>query len=117
MDLMIDTSGVEFQVSKPFEPRFDKDGNLRRDKQGGTNLPLHAAQLVAWTQAGSETLLVTVATDAPPELMQKQSVRIEGLQAMPWVSDGKPRVAFRARAVVPVPAGNSSRSVSAKADS
>jgi hypothetical protein len=107
MDLMIDTSGVEFQVAKPFEPRFDKDGNQRRDKQGGTNLPLHAAQLVAWSEAGSETLLVTVATDHPPELTQRQSVRIEGLQAMPWVSDGKPKVAFRARAVVPVSAGQS----------
>lgn len=102
MDLMIDTTGVEFQVSKPFEPRLDKDGNVRRDKQGGTNLPLQAVQLVAWTEAGSETLLVTVATDNPPTLAQRQSVTIDGLQAMPWVSDGKPKVAFRARSVVPM---------------
>lgn len=114
MDLIIDTTGVEFQVSKPFEPRTDKDGNMRRDKQGGTNLPLHAVQLVAWTQAGSETLLVTVATDNPPTLAQRQSVTIEGLQAMPWVQDGKPRVAFRARAVNPVNAAPSKTAVAAK---
>lgn len=109
MDLMIDTTGVDFQVAKPFEPRFDKDGNQRRDKQGRTNLPLHAVQLVAWTEAGSETLLVTVATDNPPTLTQRQSVTIDGLQAMPWVADGKPKVAFRARAVVPVEAAAPSR--------
>ena len=101
MDLVIDTAGVEFQVARPFEPRRDKEGNQRRDKQGGTNLPLHAVQLVAWTEAGSETVLVTVATDNPPKLSQRQSVTVEGLQAMPWVSDGKPKVAYRARAVVP----------------
>lgn len=108
MDLMIDTAGVEFQVSRPFEPRMDREGNHRRDKQqGGSGLPLHATQLVAWTNAGSETVLVTVAADEPPKLTQKQWVTIEGLQAMPWVSDGKPKVAFRARAVVPVDAPKS----------
>ncbi|WP_199431196.1 hypothetical protein [Qaidamihabitans albus] len=111
MDLMIDTTGVKFQVARSFEPRLDKDGNQRRDKQGGTNLPLHAVQLVAWTTDGSETVLVTVATDNPPQLTQRQSVTIERLQAMPWIDgSGKPKVAFRARAVVPVPTGNSSRS-------
>ncbi|RZQ62256.1 hypothetical protein [Amycolatopsis suaedae] len=115
MDLIIDTSGVDFQVAKPFEPRFDREGNQRRDKQGGTNLPLHAVQLVAWTKDGSETVLVTVATDNPPELTQRQSVTIEGLQAMPWVSDGRPKVAFRARAVNAVPTAATSRS--GKADS
>lgn len=116
MDLIIDTTGVEFQVSKPFEPRMDRDGNQRRDKQGGTGLPLHATQLVAWTEAGSETLLVTVATDNPPKLTQKQFVTIEGLQAMPWVAggDSKPKVAFRASAVVPNDVAKSAPAASAK---
>ena len=107
MDLVIDTTGVEFQVARPFQPRLDKEGLQRRDKQGGTNLPLHAVQLVAWTEAGSETVLVTVATDNPPTLTQRQSVMVEGLQAMPWVSDGRPKVAYRARAVVPAGNGKS----------
>jgi hypothetical protein len=102
MDLILDTSNVQFQASRGFEPRLDKDGNQRRDKQGGTNLPLHAAQLVAWCENGAETILVTVATDNPPTLTPGQSVAVDRLQAMPWVQQGSPRVAFRAKSVLPV---------------
>lgn len=113
MDLMIDTTGVEFQVSKPFAPRLDKEGNVRRDKMGGTNLPMHAVHLVAWMDdqnKESETLLVSVAAEEPPKLAQRQHVAIEGLQAIPWVADGKVRVAYRARSVVPAEAPKSNAS-------
>jgi hypothetical protein len=102
MDLVIDTSDVEFQVSKPFVQRKDKDGNPRRDRQGGTNLLLHAVQLVAWVDGGAETILVSVAIDEPPALAPKSFVKLTRLQAMPWVKDGSPRVAFRAASVVPI---------------
>jgi hypothetical protein len=75
MDLILDTASTKFQVSGAFEPRLDKDGVHRRDKSGGTNLPLYAVKLVAWTDADAETILVTVA-----------------------IAD---RVAFRAKSVVP----------------
>jgi hypothetical protein len=42
MDLIIDTSIYTFQTAGVFEPRLDKDGVHRRDKSGGTNLPLWA---------------------------------------------------------------------------
>ena len=50
-----------------FEPRLDKDGVHRRDKSGGTNLPLYAVKLVAWSDADAETILVTVAVGRPAE--------------------------------------------------
>lgn len=100
MDLIIDTSESKFQVSGAFEPRYDKDGVHRRDKQGGTNLPLYAVKLVAWFDADAETILVTVAVADPPKVVQGEYVSVERLQAMPWVQNGNARVAFRARSVV-----------------
>ena len=49
MDLILDTVSTKFQVCGEFGPRLDKDGVQRRDKSGGTNLPLWAVQLVAWS--------------------------------------------------------------------
>jgi hypothetical protein len=105
MDLIIDTSSTKFQVSGVFEPRLDKDGVQRRDKSGGTNLPLWAVKLVAWFDADAETILVTVAIADPPTVSQGQYVSVERLQAMPWVQNGNSRVAFRAKSVVPIANG------------
>jgi hypothetical protein len=101
MDLILDTSTMKFQASGEFEPRLDKDGVQRRDKSGGTNLPLFAVKLVAWGDADAETILVTVAVADPPKVTQGQYVSVERLQAMPWVQNGNSRVAFRAKSVVP----------------
>jgi len=108
MDLVIDTSQTKFQVSGEFEPRLDKDRVQRRDKSGGTNLPLWAVKLVAWTDGDAETILVTVAIADPPKMRQGDFVSVDRLQAMPWVQNGNSRVAFRANAVVPLPNGASS---------
>ena len=101
MDLIIDTSRYTFQASGVFEPRLDKDGVHRRDKSGGTNLPLWAVKLVAWSDADAEPILVTVPVADPPKVSQGQYVSVERLQAMPWVQNGNSRVAFRAKTVVP----------------
>lgn len=112
MDLIIDTSRYTFQTSGVFEPRLDKDGVHRRDKSGGTNLPLWAVKLVAWSDTDAETILVTVAVADPPKVSQGHYVSVERLQALPWVQNGNSRVAFRAGSVVPTngapPAGKPS---------
>jgi hypothetical protein len=105
MDLILDTSSTKFQVGGEFSPRLDKDRVQRRDKTGGTNLPLWAVNLVAWTDGKVETILVTVALAEPPKVTQGQFVSVERLQAMPWVQNGNSRVAFRADAIVPTPNG------------
>jgi hypothetical protein len=105
MKLILDTSSTEFQMGGEFTPRLDKDGNQRRDKQGGTNLPLWAANLVAWSDGTVETILVTVALAEPPKVSQGQYVSVQGLQAMPWVQNGNSRVAFRADSIVPINKG------------
>ena len=109
MKLILNTTNTRFQASGPFEPRLDKDGVQRRDKSGGTNLPLWAVKLVAWTGSDAETLLVTVPAAQPPQLFQSDFVDVEGLEAMPWVQNGNSRVAFRATSILPVSNGTSSK--------
>ena len=103
MKLMLDTYNTSFQATSGFEVRLDKDGVQRRDKSGGTNLPLYAVKLVAWSDADAETILVTVpVASTPPALQQGDHVVVERLEAMPWVQNGNARVAFRAKSVLPV---------------
>ncbi|MDQ3885657.1 MAG: hypothetical protein M3308_01240 [Actinomycetota bacterium] len=113
MKLMVDTSGVQFTVGRPFEPRKDQNGAQRTEK--GTGRPLHVVQLVAIDGAEAETINVTVAGENPPRLAQGQSVRPEGLEAIPWVKNNSnsAQVAFRAASVAPVSAGKAQSSEAA----
>lgn len=117
MKLMVDTSGVQFTVGRPFAPRTDQNGAQRTEK--GTGRPLNVVQLVAIDQAGAETINVTVAGEDPPQLTQGQSVRPEGLEAIPWVktNTNSAQVAFRAISVTAVvaapPAGKATTTAGA----
>ena len=102
MKLILNTDPMEFQAASAFEARLDKDGVHRKDKSGGTSLPLYAVKLVAWSDSDAETILVTVPVATPPVLAQGDHVVVEGLEAMPWVQNGNARVAFRAKSVLPV---------------
>ena len=101
MKLMVDTSGVQFTVGRPFAPKTDQNGAQRTER--GTGRPLSVVQLVAIDEAGAETINVTVAGE-PATLAQGQSVRPEGLEAIPWVKDNtkSAQVAFRAISITPL---------------
>jgi hypothetical protein len=102
MRLMVDVSGCQFTVGRPFGPKTDQAGVQKTEK--GTGRPLFVVQLVAIDETGAETINVTVAVENPPTLTQGQSVRPEGLEAIPWVrsNTNSAQVAFRATSVVPV---------------
>jgi len=101
MRLMVDASGVQFTVGRPFAPKTDQNGAQRTEK--GTGRPLFVVQLVAIDQAGAETINVTVAGDGLPGLTQGQSVRPEGLEAIPWVNrSNSAQVSYRATSIVAV---------------
>lgn len=102
MRLILNTDQIQFQSVGSCEPRLDKDGVHRKDKQGGTGLPLYAVKLIAWMGSDTETVLVSVPAATPPVLGQGDFVVVEGLEAMPWVSNGNVRVAFRATSILPV---------------
>jgi hypothetical protein len=96
MNLILDTSSTEFQACGPFEPRLDKDGVHRRDKNGGTNLPLYTGKLVAWVESDAETILVAVAAVEPPKAAQ----RSQSLRSASCSLAGTPKMLSRSRRVV-----------------
>ena len=102
MRLMVDVSGIQFTVGRPWAPRTDQNGVQKTEK--GTGRPLHVVQLVAIDETGAETINVTVAVENPLRLTQGQSVRPEGLEAIPWVKNNTnaAQVAFRATSIAPV---------------
>ena len=51
MRLILNSDAMQFQAASSFEVRLDKDGVHRRDKSGGTGLPLYAVKLVAWSDS------------------------------------------------------------------
>lgn len=78
MDLILDTSSMEFQACGPFKPRLDKD--CFTVGQERWHEPAFAGKLVAWVESDTETMLVTVAAVEPPKVSQGQRVSVERLK-------------------------------------
>src|ERR687893_2690795 len=100
MQLEIKTDGVEFVVSRAPQHKNDNDGRQKTDRETGA--PLHVTELVAMDQTGAEVIKVTTAGE--PRVAMRQPVTVVKLVATPWNIDGRGGVAFRAEAIVPVPA-------------
>lgn len=99
MRLIVDTSRVTFQVSKPADEKTDQDGRQKADRRTGELL--WTVQVVAFEEAGAEVLNVTVAGNQP-KLAPGTLVSLVELEAIPWVQDKRNGVAFRAKSIQPV---------------
>jgi hypothetical protein len=100
MQLEIKTEGVDFVVSRAPQPKNDNDGRQKTDRETGE--PLHVTELVAMDETGAEVIKVT--TSGEPRVLKRQLVTVDRLVATPWNIDGRGGVAFRADAIVPMPA-------------
>lgn len=100
MQLELKTDGVEFVVSRAPAQKNDNDGRQKTDRETGA--PLHVTELVAMDQSGAEVIKVTTAGE--PRVAIRQLVTVRRLVATPWNIDGRGGVAFRAEAILPVPA-------------
>jgi hypothetical protein len=96
--LLIDMSKVQFSVTRNPEARNDQNGKQRFSKDGA---PMWQTQLQALDETGGEILMVTVAGEKPNVTVQ-QLVSPVGLEAIPWNTNGKHGVAYRASELKPV---------------
>jgi hypothetical protein len=101
MRLGIDTSGVQFTVTKNTEQKLDQNGKQKVDRDGR---PMWTTQVMALDESGGEMLAITVA-GVTPSATVGQLVKPVGLEAIPWNNNGKHGVAFRAVELKPVSAG------------
>ena len=96
MRLMLDTSAV---VTRAAEARKDFGKDVQKVDRD-TGQPQWVVEVLAQDSERGEVIRVTVTGDQP-KVNPGQSVRFDGLEAIPWNNNGKAGVAFRAAAIGP----------------
>jgi hypothetical protein len=93
MKLYVDTSDKQVTVSKAPEPKTDQNGQQRSER--GTGRPMWSTQVFVLDEDGGQVLAVTTAGEKP-DVNVGQPVTLSKLEALPWSSNGRSGVAFRA---------------------
>jgi hypothetical protein len=96
--LYVDTSGKQVTVSKDPAPKNDQNGSQRSEK--GTGRPMWSTQVFVLDETGGEVLTITTAGEKP-NVTVGQLVSVSGLEAIPWATNGRNGVAFRATELKP----------------
>jgi hypothetical protein len=97
--LNIDVAGKEFRVTEGPHPKVDNQGMQRSDKQSGQ--PIWSTQIVVTDESGGEIIKVSTAGKAP-DLEVGEEVEVIDLIAIPWATNGRSGVAYRATAIRPL---------------
>ncbi len=93
MRIKLDTSMIRFMITKPAEPKMDREKGLQKiDK--ATGALLWQLQVMALDDTGGEILTVTL--DAEPKIGVGEFVQLHDLVAIPWNQGDRNGVAFRA---------------------
>jgi hypothetical protein len=93
MRIKLDTSMIRFMITKPAEPKMDREKGLQKiDKTTGALL--WQLQVMALDDTGGEILTVTL--DAEPKINVGEFVQLHDLVAIPWNQGDRSGVAFRA---------------------
>ncbi|GAB3186303.1 hypothetical protein FHX75_12683 [Micromonospora palomenae] len=103
MKLYVDTASKQVQVTKDPEPKNDQNGNQRSEKNTGRLM--WSTQVFVLDETGGEIITITTAGEKPGVTVG-QLVAVEQLEAIPWATNGRNGVAFRAISLKPK-AGNS----------
>jgi hypothetical protein len=98
MKLYVDTKAKQVTVSKDPEPKNDQNGNQRSEK--GTGRLMWSTQVFVLDETGGEVITITTAGEKPG-VMVGQLIEVEQLEAIPWATNGRNGVAFRAISLKP----------------
>lgn len=101
MKYHLDMTGKQLTVSKDPEPKNDQNGNQRSDK--GTGRLMWSTQAIVLEADGASVISITTAGEKPTVTVG-QPITAPQLEAMPWNTNGKNGVAFRATSLVPASA-------------
>ena len=97
MKLYVDTNGKQVTVTK--DPVAKNDGQTDRQKtERGTGRPMWSTQVFVLDDDGGEVITVTTAGEKP-NVKVGQSVAVSKLEALPWATNGRSGVAFRAEEI------------------
>jgi hypothetical protein len=101
MKLHIETSAKQVTVTR--EPVEKTDGTSGRQKvERGTGRPMWSTQVFVLDDDGGEVIAVTTAGERP-NVKVGQLVLLSKLEALPWATNGRNGVAFRAEEIKAAP--------------
>jgi len=97
MKLYVDTNGKQVTVTK--DPVAKTDGQTDRQKtERSTGRLMWSTQVFVLDDDGGEVITVTTAGEKP-NVKVGQSVAVSKLEALPWATNGRSGVAFRAEEI------------------
>jgi hypothetical protein len=100
MKLYVDTSAKQVTVTK--DPVEKTDTNGRQRVERGTGRPMWSTQVMVLDDDGGEVISITTAGEKP-NVMVGQSLIVSKLEALPWATNGRNGVAFRAQEIKAAP--------------
>ncbi len=93
MKLYVDTTGKQVTVS--MEPVEKKDQNGAQKSERGTGRLMWSTQVFVLDETGGEVITITTAGERPPVKVGQLVAPVQ-LEAIPWATNGRNGVAFRA---------------------
>ena len=100
MKLYVDTGAKQVTVSRDPEEKNDQNGRQKTER--GTGRPMWSTQVFVLDDDGGEVITVTTAGERP-NVKVGQSVAVSKLEALPWATNGRNGVAFRAEEIKAAP--------------
>jgi hypothetical protein len=94
----LDNTRYQYTVTKGAEQKLDQNGKQKYTREGA---PMWQTQIQALDEDGATVLMVTTAGEKPTVTVG-QLVTPFGLEAIPWNTNGKNGVAYRAEQIKPV---------------
>lgn len=93
MILLLDMTDKAMICTKAPEPKTDQHGEQRVERS--TNQPLWATEVVVTDSSGGEVIRITTSGDKP-DIAVHDEVISSGLTALPWSTNGRNGMAYRA---------------------
>ena len=93
MKLYVDTGSKQVTVTKDPTEKLEQNGRQKVDR--GTGRPMWSTQVFVLDDDGGEVITVTTAGERP-NVKVGQVVTVSKLEALPWATNGRNGVAFRA---------------------
>ena len=107
MKLYVDTNSKQVTVTKDPTEKLEQNGRQKTER--GTGRPMWSTQVFVQDNDGGEVITVTTA-GVRPDVAVGQIVALVDLEALPWATNGRNGVAFRAESISSAPAVQSVKS-------
>ena len=96
MKLIVDTASKHVMVSREPVEKADERGKQKVER--GTGRPMWSTQVMVLDENGGEVIAITTAGEKP-NVKVGHVVAVVNLEALPWATNGRNGVAFRAEEI------------------